>query len=128
MARHLGLRHRELQRPKRPRARRSRMCRSVSSYGAARADADGIEAELAAQTLRHASSATCDDRPREGDPHPRGRRAEVLRYEEVPDPVPGPDEVLVELRAASLNHIDIWIGRGFPPCRSLGSSARTAPA
>jgi len=39
---------------------------------------------------------------------------EVLRYEEVPDPVPGPGEVLVELRAASLNRLDIWLRRGLP--------------
>jgi NADPH:quinone reductase-like Zn-dependent oxidoreductase len=39
---------------------------------------------------------------------------EVLRYEEVPDPVPGPGEVLVELRAASLNHLDVWLRRGMP--------------
>ncbi len=39
---------------------------------------------------------------------------EVLRYEEVPDPVPGPGEVLVELRAASLNHLDVWLRKGFP--------------
>jgi zinc-binding alcohol dehydrogenase/oxidoreductase len=39
---------------------------------------------------------------------------EVLRYEEVPDPEPGPGEVLVELRAASLNHLDVWLRRGLP--------------
>jgi NADPH:quinone reductase-like Zn-dependent oxidoreductase len=39
---------------------------------------------------------------------------EVLRYEDAPDPVPGPDEVLVELRAASMNHLDIWVRRGLP--------------
>jgi zinc-binding alcohol dehydrogenase/oxidoreductase len=39
---------------------------------------------------------------------------EVLRYEDAPDPVPGPEEVLVELRAASLNHLDIWIRKGLP--------------
>ena len=39
---------------------------------------------------------------------------EVLRYEDVPDPVPGPGEVLVELRAASLNHLDVWIRKGLP--------------
>jgi NADPH:quinone reductase-like Zn-dependent oxidoreductase len=39
---------------------------------------------------------------------------EVLRYEDVPDPVPGPDEVLVELRAASLNHLDVFVRKGLP--------------
>jgi zinc-binding alcohol dehydrogenase/oxidoreductase len=39
---------------------------------------------------------------------------DVLRYETVQDPVPGPDDVLVELRAASLNHLDLWLRRGLP--------------
>jgi zinc-binding alcohol dehydrogenase/oxidoreductase len=39
---------------------------------------------------------------------------EVLRYEDAPDPAPGPGEVLVELRAASMNHLDIWIRKGQP--------------
>lgn len=39
---------------------------------------------------------------------------EVLRYKEAPDPDPGPDDVLVELRAASLNHLDIWVRKGLP--------------
>ena len=39
---------------------------------------------------------------------------EVLRYEDAPDPEPGPGEVLVELRAASLNHLDLWICKGLP--------------
>lgn len=39
---------------------------------------------------------------------------EVLRYEEVPDPVPGPDDVLIELRAASLNRLDLWLRKGLP--------------
>ena len=39
---------------------------------------------------------------------------EVLRLEEVPDPVPADGEVLVELRAASLNHLDVWIRKGLP--------------
>jgi NADPH:quinone reductase-like Zn-dependent oxidoreductase len=39
---------------------------------------------------------------------------EVLRYEEVADPVPGPGEVLVSLRAAALNHLDVWVRRGLP--------------
>jgi NADPH:quinone reductase-like Zn-dependent oxidoreductase len=39
---------------------------------------------------------------------------EVLRYEDAPDPVPADGEVLVELRAASLNHLDLWIRKGLP--------------
>ena len=39
---------------------------------------------------------------------------EVLRYEDAPDPVPGKGQVLVELRAASLNHLDVWIRKGLP--------------
>jgi NADPH:quinone reductase-like Zn-dependent oxidoreductase len=39
---------------------------------------------------------------------------EVLRYEEVPCPMPGKGQVLIELRAASLNHLDIWVRRGLP--------------
>jgi NADPH:quinone reductase-like Zn-dependent oxidoreductase len=37
---------------------------------------------------------------------------ENLRLEEVPDPVPGPGEVVVHLRAAALNHRDVWIRSG----------------
>jgi NADPH:quinone reductase-like Zn-dependent oxidoreductase len=39
---------------------------------------------------------------------------EVLRYEDAPDPQPGPDDVLIQLRAASLNHLDVWVRRGLP--------------
>jgi len=39
---------------------------------------------------------------------------EVLRYEDAPDPEPGPGDVLVELRAASLNHLDLWVRQGRP--------------
>src|ERR1700730_10556728 len=33
---------------------------------------------------------------------------EVLRYEDVPDPIAGPGEALVRVRACALNHLDIW--------------------
>ena len=39
---------------------------------------------------------------------------EVLRYEDAPDPEPAAGEVLVELRAASLNHLDLWVRKGLP--------------
>jgi NADPH:quinone reductase-like Zn-dependent oxidoreductase len=39
---------------------------------------------------------------------------DVLRYEDVPDPEPSDGEVLIELRAASLNHLDVWIRKGLP--------------
>jgi zinc-binding alcohol dehydrogenase/oxidoreductase len=39
---------------------------------------------------------------------------EVLRYEDAPDPSPANGEVLVRLRAAALNHIDLWIRKGQP--------------
>jgi len=39
---------------------------------------------------------------------------DVLRYEDAPDPEPRDGEVLVELRAASLNHLDVWVRKGLP--------------
>src|SRR5206468_959825 len=39
---------------------------------------------------------------------------EVLQYEDAPDPVAGDGEVLIELRAASLNHLDLWVRKGLP--------------
>jgi NADPH:quinone reductase-like Zn-dependent oxidoreductase len=39
---------------------------------------------------------------------------EVLRYEDVPDPVPRQGEILIRLRAASLNHLDCWVRQGLP--------------
>jgi NADPH:quinone reductase-like Zn-dependent oxidoreductase len=39
---------------------------------------------------------------------------EVLRLEDVPDPQAGPGDVLVALRAAGLNHLDVWVRKGLP--------------
>jgi zinc-binding alcohol dehydrogenase/oxidoreductase len=39
---------------------------------------------------------------------------EVLRYEDVPDPEPAAGEVLVRMRFASLNHLDVWTRKGLP--------------
>jgi len=38
---------------------------------------------------------------------------EQLRHEEIPTPAPGPGEVLVQLKAAALNHRDVWIRMGM---------------
>jgi NADPH:quinone reductase-like Zn-dependent oxidoreductase len=43
----------------------------------------------------------------DGDP-------DVLRYEEAPDPEPNPGEVLIRLRASSLNRLDLWVRKGLP--------------
>ncbi len=37
---------------------------------------------------------------------------DVLRYEEAPRPVIGPGEILVQLKAAALNHLDLWVRSG----------------
>ena len=39
---------------------------------------------------------------------------DVLRYDDVADPEPGPGDVLVSLRAAGLNHLDVWVRKGLP--------------
>jgi NADPH:quinone reductase-like Zn-dependent oxidoreductase len=39
---------------------------------------------------------------------------EVVKYGDVPDPEPGPGEVLVRVRACALNFLDIWVRRGWP--------------
>ena len=37
---------------------------------------------------------------------------EVLRYEEVADPVPRLDQVLVRVKACAMNHLDLWVRKG----------------
>ena len=39
---------------------------------------------------------------------------DVLVLDDLPDPVPGPGEVLLDVRAASVNHLDIWVRRSLP--------------
>ena len=39
---------------------------------------------------------------------------EVLKYSEAPDPTIKANEVLVEVRACALNHLDVWVRRGLP--------------
>ncbi len=38
--------------------------------------------------------------------------ADVLRYEDAPDPEPGPGEVVVRVRAVGLNHVDVDMRNG----------------
>jgi NADPH:quinone reductase-like Zn-dependent oxidoreductase len=42
---------------------------------------------------------------------------EVLQYEDFPTPEPGPGEVLVRLTNAALNHLDLWVRKGWPGIR-----------
>ena len=39
---------------------------------------------------------------------------EVLRYEDVPDPQPRKDQVLVRVKACAMNHLDLWVRKGLP--------------
>ncbi len=39
---------------------------------------------------------------------------DVLQYSDVPDPTPGSVEVLIEVKACALNHLDVWIRKGWP--------------
>src|SRR5579864_127934 len=39
---------------------------------------------------------------------------EVLTYEDIPDPQMRKDQVLVKVKACSLNHLDLWVRKGLP--------------
>ncbi len=39
---------------------------------------------------------------------------ETLVYEDAPKPIAGPGEVLVQVKACALNHLDLWIREGVP--------------
>jgi NADPH:quinone reductase-like Zn-dependent oxidoreductase len=39
---------------------------------------------------------------------------ENLIYQDVPTPAPGEDEVLIRVKACSINHVDVWVRQGIP--------------
>ncbi|HEY6099844.1 MAG TPA: zinc-binding dehydrogenase, partial [Anaeromyxobacter sp.] len=39
---------------------------------------------------------------------------EAVNVEELPEPEAGPGQVVVAVRAAALNHLDIWVRKGWP--------------
>ena len=39
---------------------------------------------------------------------------EALQYQDLPTPEPGPEQVLVRLKAAALNQLDLWVRKGWP--------------
>ena len=39
---------------------------------------------------------------------------EVVTVQEVPRPIPAAGEVLIRVRAAAMNHLDLWVRRGIP--------------
>src|SRR5262245_101671 len=97
----------------RPRSRRSRMCSSVSTYASAgnapttSRPSSAPSSFSSAPVMRGFCTVKAIRIHEDGGP-------EVLRYEDVPDPEPAPGEVLVALRAAGLNHLDIWVRMGLP--------------
>ncbi len=62
---------------------------------------------------------------------------DTLELRDLPRPEPGPGEVQVELRAASVNHLDLWVRRGIagvryplpliPGCDGAGVIAALGP-
>lgn len=53
---------------------------------------------------------------------------DALEIADLPKPSPGPGEVLVQVKAAGMNHLDVWVRRGIPGVKRplpmiLGSDA-----
>ncbi len=44
---------------------------------------------------------------------------DVLQYGEFPEPDVGADEVLVEVKAGGMNHLDVWTRKGMPSPESM---------
>lgn len=52
---------------------------------------------------------------------------EVLRWEEVPDPVPGEDQVLIQVSAAGVNYADLLFRSGWAREHGVGPDVVTEP-
>ena len=51
---------------------------------------------------------------------------DALQVVELPDPTPGPGELTLEIKAAGVNHLDLWVRKGLPVAKYpiiLGSDA-----
>jgi len=44
---------------------------------------------------------------------------EVLRLEDIPKPTPKANEILLNVKACALNHLDLWIRQGMPKVKTL---------
>src|SRR5687768_1046952 len=89
------------------------MCRSVSSYGATGAAPTASMPSSIASSLSSAPVMRGFCLVKAVRIHEDGG-SDVLRYEDVDDPMAERGEVLVSLRAAALNHLDVWVRKGLP--------------
>jgi NADPH:quinone reductase-like Zn-dependent oxidoreductase len=117
VARDLGASHRELHVGEQPSLAALADVPLGVRVGGGRSGADDVEPQLLGQlpelTRFHSEIVHTIARVKAIRIHEDGG-PEVLRYEDAPDPANGPGEVLVQLRAASLNHLDLWIRKGLP--------------
>lgn len=44
---------------------------------------------------------------------------DVLKIDDIPEPAPGENEVKIQVKATSLNHMDIWVRKGIPGIGAL---------
>jgi NADPH:quinone reductase-like Zn-dependent oxidoreductase len=44
----------------------------------------------------------------------RHGEVDALKFAEIPDPAPKPGEALIRVKAVALNHLDVWVRRGWP--------------
>ena len=113
MTRDLGARHREAHVGKQPGLTSLADVSLSLLVGRRRSRTDRIEADLQRKLGKSIASHDRMMPVKAVRIHEDGG-LDVLRYEDVPDPSPGPGEVLIELRAASLNHLDVWVRQGLP--------------